>query len=141
MIDADFLLAVLTDARGGWVSHGVILGRAQYQLGHGLTIHSRAPDLRKRGLRGESRVESVGGRKQSSYRLASLGEGESVSMVSEDGERDRVQNPARLAEGTSAGPRRAATLDDPSAVLASPSPAADQLPLLPPPTREYQSAA
>lgn len=69
--DADFLQAVLTDANGGWVSHSLILGRAQYQLGHGLTVHSRASDLRsKRGLDVECKVETVNGRKASFYRLS-----------------------------------------------------------------------
>ena len=72
MTDTDFLAAALED--GLWHSHSEILNRSLSLRGCGLTVHSRAADLRKRGhvvevdLRRDDR-----GRTLSFYRLA-LGE-------------------------------------------------------------------
>lgn len=68
--DNDLLLAILTDAND-FVSHDYILSKARYMTGHGLTIHSRAADLRKRGHVVECDVRRVNGRALSYYRLAS----------------------------------------------------------------------
>jgi len=71
MTDADFLLEVLSlVAPGSWVSHETILMRSQRELGHGMTVHSRAADLRKRGHIIECKVEKRNGRAVSFYRLS-----------------------------------------------------------------------
>ena len=66
--DTDLLLAILTDA-GNWASHDFILSKARYLTGHGLTVHSRASDLRKQGHNVECDVRRVNGRALSYYRL------------------------------------------------------------------------
>lgn len=67
MTDNDFLLRTLED--GYWHSHSEILAWSFAERGCGLTIHSRAADLRKKGhvLQVELRRES--GRALSFYRL------------------------------------------------------------------------
>lgn len=72
MTDSDFLLEVLRDGR--WHGLGEILGRSQADRGCGLTVHSRAADLRKRGLvvEQENRPDTRRpGRVASFYRLLS----------------------------------------------------------------------
>jgi hypothetical protein len=65
--DTDKLYAVLYSA-GTWVSHDTILERVRSHYGHGITVHSRASELRKR-VPVECKVETVNGRKRSYYRL------------------------------------------------------------------------
>lgn len=72
MTDSDFLASVLAD--GEWHSHNDILESSFHQRGHGLTVHSRASDLRKRGHIVEVHLRSTGGRTVSFYRLSSLNE-------------------------------------------------------------------
>lgn len=70
--DTAFLLSVLND--GDWHELSEIIERSQAQRGHGLTVHSRASDLRKRGFLIEQRGEhdDATGRARSYYRLVSL---------------------------------------------------------------------
>ena len=71
MTDSQFLLHVLKD--GGWHSRDSILARSFDERGCGLTIHSRAADLRKQGH--DVKVEVRGGsRRASFYRLGALNE-------------------------------------------------------------------
>lgn len=81
--DCDTLQAILTDARGGYISHDAILTKARFLTGHGLTINSRASELRtKRGLNVECDVRTVNGRKVSYYRLAPLPSGAHPELCS-----------------------------------------------------------
>ena len=68
MTDNDFLLKVL---RGGdWISQDEILRRSQSERGYGMTVHSRAADLRKKGHMIVNVVRrGPSGRAQSFYRL------------------------------------------------------------------------
>lgn len=71
--DNDFLYSVLED--GAWHGHVEILAESIRQRGHGMTVHSRAADLRKRGHRVETRLErNTNGRTLSFYRLVTLDE-------------------------------------------------------------------
>lgn len=66
--DNQFLLTVLGDGR--WHSHEEILQRSLRERGCGLTVHSRAADLRKQGYVVDCHVRSERGqRKASFYRL------------------------------------------------------------------------
>jgi hypothetical protein len=70
MTDADFLLSVLADGRAHTLNE--ILQRSFKERGCGLTVHSRAADLRKRGH--EVMNETVPGARRgygSAYRLIS----------------------------------------------------------------------
>jgi hypothetical protein len=68
MTDTDFLLSTLED--GQWHSHSEILSWSFADRGHGLTIHSRAADLRKRGYVVEVDLRrNESGRVVSFYRL------------------------------------------------------------------------
>lgn len=70
MTDADFMLAVLSETPDEWVTQAEILRRSQGARGCGMTVHSRASDLRNRGLVIENRVDRrEGTRALSSYRL------------------------------------------------------------------------
>lgn len=53
----------------GWLSHSAILERCRQRYGHGMTVHSRASTLRKRGYNVENRTEHKNGRVISYYRL------------------------------------------------------------------------
>lgn len=72
--DCDFLLEVLSD--GGWHSTSEILRRSFVERGHGMTVHSRVSDLRKkRGLEVEHR-RAAGERADAfQYRLAASSAG------------------------------------------------------------------
>jgi hypothetical protein len=86
--DSDFLLRVLQD--GGWHSRDSILARSFAERGCGLTIHSRAADLRRKGYSVEVDVRG-GTRRASFYRLGALeagsagrafgGSGDGVSLL------------------------------------------------------------
>lgn len=66
--DKDFLLHVLAD--GGWHSLSEILTRSFRERGCGLTVHSRASDLRRKdGLDIEQRATTSNDRRGSEYRL------------------------------------------------------------------------
>jgi hypothetical protein len=80
--DTDALQAVLTDARGQYVEHSAIISRVRYMTGHGLTVHSRAADLRKRGLNVECEVRTVNQRRVSFYRLSPLPSGAHPELCS-----------------------------------------------------------
>lgn len=68
MTDNAYLLHVLKDGR--WHSHTEILQRSIQERGHGLTVHSRASELRvKFGQNVECRVAGSP-RRQSFYRIA-----------------------------------------------------------------------
>ena len=68
--DAQFMLAVLQERPGEWVTQNEILQRSISERGHGLTVHSRAATLREHGHLIENRVERRNGsRATSSYRL------------------------------------------------------------------------
>lgn len=73
MTDTDFLFDVLKD--GDWHAQAEILARSMVERGCGLTVHSRAADLRKRGHKVETHLERNGnGRTLSFYRLITLDE-------------------------------------------------------------------
>ena len=55
--DANFMLSVLRETPGDWVSGSAILQRSFQDRGVGLTVHSRASTLRERGHTIECRVE------------------------------------------------------------------------------------
>lgn len=79
--DADYLAAVLAD--GEWHSLDQIIARSQRERGFGLTVHSRAADLRRRGLVVENQTErGLNGRVISSYRIVSLEKTESQDAAS-----------------------------------------------------------
>lgn len=67
MTDTDYLLLMLSDGR--WHSQADILFGSQQERGYGMTVHSRASDLRKRGHVIECEVRSDTPRRQSFYRL------------------------------------------------------------------------
>src|SRR5437016_4928916 len=71
MTDASFLLALLQDRPGEWIAQTFILERSQLERGCGMTVHSRAPELRRDGHIIENRVEVRNGRRVSFYRLVS----------------------------------------------------------------------
>ena len=71
MTDNDFLLRVLE--HGGWHSRDQILALSMRERGCGLTVHSRAADLRARGHVVDVEVRG-GSRRASFYRLGALGE-------------------------------------------------------------------
>lgn len=69
MTDTDLLLRILRENAGDWASHDYILERARHLTGHGMTVHSRAADLRKQGHTVECDVQRVNGRRRSYYRI------------------------------------------------------------------------
>ncbi len=69
MTDSDCLLAILQSAPGWWMPHHSILDLCQTRYGHGLTIHSRAASLRKKGYDIQCRVDRKNGRAVSYYRI------------------------------------------------------------------------
>lgn len=69
MTDTEFLLRVLED--GGWHSLNSILQRSFAERGCGLTVHSRASDLRARGYLVEHRMMGRRG-EGSMYRLVGV---------------------------------------------------------------------
>lgn len=76
MSDSDFMLQVLQERPGVWVSQMEIVRRSEQARGCGMTVHSRASDLRNRGLVVENRIErNEHGRAVSFYRLVPLSEG------------------------------------------------------------------
>lgn len=80
MTDNDFLYTVLED--GGWHGQAEILARSMTDRGHGLTVHSRAADLRKRGHIVECELRHNGnGRALSFYRLVTLDEASASDAV------------------------------------------------------------
>lgn len=69
--DTDFLLSVLRD--GEWHELNSIIATSQAARGHGLTVHSRASDLRAKGHTIETRQQRTGmGRVLSFYRMGAL---------------------------------------------------------------------
>jgi hypothetical protein len=80
LTDLDYLEAVLRERPGEWITHAAILTRSFNERGCGLTIHSRASQLRtERGLNIDCKTErawdpetqTYSGRVQSAYRLLS----------------------------------------------------------------------
>lgn len=68
MTDNKFLADMLSD--GHWHSLDEIIGRSQHERGYGMTVHSRAADLRKQGHDVECRQERTPfGRVRSFYRI------------------------------------------------------------------------
>lgn len=103
--DNDFLETMLGDGR--WHGHIEIIAESIRQRGHGLTVHSRAADLRKRGHTVETRLErNDHGRTLSFYRLVALDEPEafigvgsgSSSVPTTDGPDDSTSPPPSLVE-------------------------------------------
>ena len=66
MNDTDYLFSILRDGKEHELSE--IIAQSQRERGFGMTVHSRAADLRKR-YRVEQRSERRGGRVRSFYRL------------------------------------------------------------------------
>lgn len=105
MSDDAFLFHVLED--GKWHGQAEILQRSFNERGHGLTVHSRASDLRKRGCTVECELRRNGhGRALSYYRLT----------LNEPAASDRE---AAVA-GSLSAPAGQAPLPAPSTGLASP---------------------
>lgn len=102
MTDTDFLERTLSD--GMWHSHSEILSRSMLERGVGLTIHSRASDLRKRGHRVEVELRRVSGRAVSFYRCVLDEAVQTVGAV-----RDGSQSPAA---SSSTSPNPVALLGD-----------------------------
>jgi hypothetical protein len=63
------MLAVLSETPNEWVSQVAILNLSEQRRRCGMTVHSRASDLRNRGHVIENRCERVGTRTVSYYRL------------------------------------------------------------------------
>jgi hypothetical protein len=112
--DAAFMLAVLEERPGEWVSQAELLARSQRERGCGLTVHSRAATLRDLGhnvecqvVRGWDRYQQKHvGRAVSYYRwLAPLAQAEAPSL------------PSTPPLGASAG----ASVGEPSASLRFPT--------------------
>lgn len=101
MTDSAFMLGVLRDAGGGWVSQGSLLARSVAERGHGFTPHSRAADLRKLGHRVECRVGRVNGRAASFYRLLVPVDSEPQTTDREAGAGALPQGSAEASTGTS----------------------------------------
>lgn len=81
MTDAAFLYHVLED--GKWHGQAEIIARSITERGCGLTVHSRAADLRKKGCIVECELRRNGhGRALSYYRLVALDE--AAESVGED---------------------------------------------------------
>lgn len=73
MTDNAFLYHVLED--GKWHGQSEIIAKSMRERGHGLTVHSRAADLRKKGCVVECELRRNGhGRAISYYRLVTLEE-------------------------------------------------------------------
>lgn len=77
MTDCDFLLEVLADGREHTLAE--ILARSLNERGHGITVHSRAAELRRRGHQVEH-VTIPGARRGAAhaYRLVSFAEPEAA---------------------------------------------------------------
>ena len=120
MSDAAYLAAVLSD--GCWHSHTEIVERSFANRGCGLTVHSRAADLRKRGHVVETRLErDRRGRTLSFYRLVL--------------EEEAVASPEAVRDGTDALPAASSSSTPPNpGPLAGFSP-----PSLPTPRRSPQT--
>lgn len=112
MTDADFLLACLEERPH---TLGELLARSFQERGHGLTVHSRAAELRGRGF--DVRVERIPGRERGAGFLYSLGHADAL----DEGDRPLTRPPS-LA-GSAAGGQ------------SSPSSNAQQLALIPTATR------
>lgn len=72
MTDNAFMLGILQERPGEWVSQADIIAWSISKRGFGLTVHSRAADLRKPEHGGhtvENKVEKRNGRAVSYYRL------------------------------------------------------------------------
>lgn len=71
MSDTDVLLRILDDHSPEYVSHARILEWCNIHTGHGMTVHSRAAELRKPpySLTVECKMETRRGRRVSFYRL------------------------------------------------------------------------
>lgn len=101
MTDTDFLAAALED--GKWHSHTEILNRSLTLRGCGLTIHSRAADLRKRGHVVETRLERDGrGRTLSYYRLLDEADGAGLSASSSTPSNPATDGPLSVEPSTRA---------------------------------------
>lgn len=73
MTDNAFLYHVLED--GKWHGQSEIIAKSMRERGHGLTVHSRAADLRKKGCVVECELRrNCHGRAISYYRLVTLEE-------------------------------------------------------------------
>ena len=80
MTDAGFLYHVLED--GKWHGQAEILAKSMAERGHGMTVHSRAADLRKKGCVVECELRHNGhGRALSYYRLVALDQPDSAAGV------------------------------------------------------------
>lgn len=69
LTDTDKLYEILNMDGFGWIEHGAILELCRRRYGHGMTVHSRAASLRKKGYDVQNRVERRNGRVVSYYRL------------------------------------------------------------------------
>ena len=72
LTDTDKLYKILHEQSkfyGEWISHESILNISRQVYGHGMTVHSRAASLRKKGYDVQCKVETRDGRKVSFYRL------------------------------------------------------------------------
>jgi hypothetical protein len=72
MNDTDKLREILRSfewINDGWISQAEILSQCRYRFKHGMTVHSRVSDLRKRGYDVQNRLERRNGRVISYYRL------------------------------------------------------------------------
>lgn len=107
--DTDWLAEVLSDGREHELAS--ILRRSFDERGYGLTVHSRAADLRKRGFTVSQRSERDGRRVRSFYRLASLEEAASLSPRRDDGDvRAWDTGAASSSEAMTAAPPGVASL-------------------------------
>ena len=80
MTDSAFLYHCLED--GKWHGQAQILAKSMVERGHGLTVHSRAADLRKKGCVIECELRRNGhGRALSYYRLVALNEPAGAAAV------------------------------------------------------------
>lgn len=81
MSDHAFLYHVLED--GEWHGQDEILQRSQTERGYGLTVHSRAADLRKKGCVIQCQMQQLrNGRRRSFYRLVALSEPQARGSLS-----------------------------------------------------------
>jgi hypothetical protein len=99
MNDADFLLRILSDGKPH--SQAEILRRSAEERGCGLTVHSRASDLRKRGYPVVCTIERRNGRAFSYYQLLS-------PQASEPEPQSDLENPSDerlgLVDAAASGP-------------------------------------
>lgn len=79
--DADWLRTHLDRHAGEWVDLNAILRASIAERGCGLTVHSRAAELRARGFVVENRTKrTADGRVASAYRLVSVAVGEQARI-------------------------------------------------------------